>query len=384
MANNKAFKIKNGLSATRYLGTNGTETAGSEGYSLAAASYDSKNLSISAQSGQPYDVRFKSDGTAMYVVDPFVDKVFQYTLSTAWDVSTGSYASKSFTTTTQDGTPLGFDFKSDGTKMYIVGATNKVVYQYSLSTAWDVSTASYDSVSLSVTSQDSSPRSAFFKSDGTKLYIMGNTNQSIFQYSLSTAWDLSTASYDSKSFSVSAQDTNPQGVFLNSDGTKLFMQGVTNGDVYQYSLGTAYDISTASYDSVSFDLNSQIVTPFGVAFKPDGTKMYSAEFGTGEAIYQYSTVAYTQTLDLSTGHTFSFTPSGATTVSFTNPPASGLATGFAVEVINTGGYAITWPSSVKWHLGTAPTATATKEIYTFITTDGGTTYYGKKAGENVQ
>lgn len=92
----------------------------------------------------------------------------------------------------------------------------------------------------------------------------------------------------------------------------------------------------------------------------------------------------TASLDLSTGHTFSFTPSGATTVSFTNPPASGVATAFTVEVNNSaGGYAITWPSSVKWHLGTAPTATASKEVYTFITVDGGNTYYAKLAGSNI-
>ena len=90
----------------------------------------------------------------------------------------------------------------------------------------------------------------------------------------------------------------------------------------------------------------------------------------------------TASLDLSTGTTFSFTPSGATTVSFTNPPASGNAIGFSVE-INGDGSAITWPDSVKWHEATAPTATASKELYTFVTTDGGTTYYGKKAAEGV-
>jgi hypothetical protein len=99
-------------------------------------------------------------------------------------------------------------------------------------------------------------------------------------------------------------------------------------------------------------------------------------------IYQYSTVGSTQTLDLSTGTSFSFTPSGATTVSFTNPPASGIAIGFAVE-INGDGSAITWPDSVKWHLGAAPTATASKEVYTFITTDGGTSYVGKKAAGDI-
>jgi hypothetical protein len=109
--------------------------------------------------------------------------------------------------------------------------------------------------------------------------------------------------------------------------------------------------------------------------------MYTID-GASDQVLQYSTVAYTQTLDLSTGNTFSFTPSGATEVSFTNAPASGIAIGFAVE-INGDGSAITWPSSVKWDLGTAPTATASKEVYTFITTDGGTTYYGKKAAGDI-
>ena len=47
--------------------------------------------------------------------------------------------------------------------------------------------------------------------------------------------------------------------------------------------------------------------------------------------------------------------------------------------------AITWPSSVKWPAGVAPTTPApgTKDLFTFLTTDGGTTYYGKKAAEGL-
>ncbi len=47
--------------------------------------------------------------------------------------------------------------------------------------------------------------------------------------------------------------------------------------------------------------------------------------------------------------------------------------------------AITWPSSVKWPSGLAPTTPApgTKDLFTFLTTDGGTTYYGKKAGSDI-
>ena len=93
-------------------------------------------------------------------------------------------------------------------------------------------------------------------------------------------------------------------------------------------------------------------------------------------------VVPTQTLDLSTGHTFSITPTEALDILFTNPPASGKAIGFSVE-INGDGSAITWPSSVKWPSGVAPTATASKEVYAFVTTDGGTSYYGKLAGSDI-
>ena len=47
--------------------------------------------------------------------------------------------------------------------------------------------------------------------------------------------------------------------------------------------------------------------------------------------------------------------------------------------------AITWPTSIKWPAGVAPTTPVSgkKDLFTFLTTDGGTTYYGKKAAEGI-
>ena len=87
-------------------------------------------------------------------------------------------------------------------------------------------------------------------------------------------------------------------------------------------------------------------------------------------------------VDLFLGTYFTKTISGSTTLTFSNPPASGIAIGFSVEIVGDGS-AITWPSSVKWPSGVAPVALASKELYTFVTTDGGTTYYGKKAAEGI-
>ncbi|PIP46425.1 MAG: hypothetical protein COX15_00695, partial [Candidatus Colwellbacteria bacterium CG23_combo_of_CG06-09_8_20_14_all_42_19] len=156
--------------------------------------------------------------------------------SSGWDVSTASYASKSYNVSAQDGNPKGLTFSSDGTKMYVVGWSNDTVYQYTLSTAWDVSTASYASKSYSVTTQEPDPMCLTFSSDGTKMYVVGYTNDTTYQYTLSTAWDVSTASYASKSYSVAAQDNYPYGLTFSSDGTKMYIMGYNNDTVYQYTL----------------------------------------------------------------------------------------------------------------------------------------------------
>ena len=64
---------------------------------------------------------------------------------------------------------------------------------------------------------------------------------------------LSSASYDSKSFSVSTQDSSAtEGFTFSYDGTKMYAVGTTNRTVYQYDLSTAFDVSTSSYASKKF------------------------------------------------------------------------------------------------------------------------------------
>jgi len=147
-----------------------------------------------------------------------------------------SYDNVSFSVSSQDTTPISITFNNDGSKMYMVGNTNDSVYQYTLTTPFDLSTASYDTVSFSVSSQDTDPRGITFNNDGSKMYMVGATNDSVYQYTLTTPFDLSTASYDNVSFSVTAQDTTPRGITFNNDGSKIYMVGYTNDSVYQYTL----------------------------------------------------------------------------------------------------------------------------------------------------
>src|SRR5210317_1977234 len=253
------------------------------GYQLGSASYDSKSFSLT----EPHSARLNNDGTKAYFLLA-TGSVIQYSLTTAYDISTATTDSKSFSFTTQDASPRGITLNGDGTKVYMVGYTNATVYQYSLSTAFDISTASYDSVSFSLSSQGTQPDEIIFNNDGTKFYVCMINNETVFQYSLSSAYDMSTATYDSVSLDVSGQSNNPRGIALNGDGTKFFVLGEVNDAVYQYSLGTAYSLSGASYDSVSFDVSGQVTLPTGLVFGDNGTKMYIAGYS-ADNVYQYTT-----------------------------------------------------------------------------------------------
>ena len=145
MANNKDFIVKNAVEVGGATKVTVGDAASSGSYTAGFAdmstwSYDSVSFSVASEETIPRDVFIKDDGLTMYIIGNIGDLVESYTLSTAWDVSTATYDSKSFSVASQDGLPRGFAFKSDGTKVYIVGATSDAVYQYSLSTAWDVST----------------------------------------------------------------------------------------------------------------------------------------------------------------------------------------------------------------------------------------------------
>ena len=252
---------------------------------IANASYDSVSVSVLTETAASSDLFFKPDGTKVYITDNGPDEINEYNLTTAWDLSTLSYV-QNFSCASQDSSIAGTFFKPDGTKMYVVGIVNDRVNEYNLSTAWDISTASFNQ-NFSVNSEEPAPRAIYFKPDGTKMFITGQTGDEINEYSLSTAWDVSTASA-SQVASVSSQETSPQGLFMSPNGDKLYIVGYGSDAVFQYSLTTAWDISTMSYDSISFSVSSQETLPTGIAFKPDGSKMYITGIIT-DAIYQYST-----------------------------------------------------------------------------------------------
>lgn len=266
---------------------------------------------------------FKPDGTKVYFINSSTtDYVEEWDLSTAWNITTAS--AHATYTITHEIYPSGLFFKPDGTRMYITGSNDDNCIEYDLSTAWDVTTVSYSrEVSTGITSY---PRDVFFKTDGTKMYItedvFGQNDNTIREYNLSTAWNVTTASFsqelqtENPAFNTNVKTSQIYGIYFKSDGTKAFYTGESQDRIAGIELSTAWDISTASWPTAvntsgssffvqtnsSYDINQT-----GLYMKPDGSAFYTT-CSSRRAVYRYNmssafnigTAIYNSTLSVST------------------------------------------------------------------------------------
>tara|TARA_R110000822_G_C15227210_1_gene484964 strand:- start:27 stop:908 length:882 start_codon:yes stop_codon:yes gene_type:complete len=254
--------------------------------------YDSvsKDFQPAGIGSGPQCTYWSPDGTRLYA--GYNNYIYQYSMSVAWDISTLAVVQG----LSVSSSTWGIYFKPDGTAFFVV-TSNKTFYKYSLSTAWDISTLTADGVLLygnynfSSAMYDKSVSGLFISSDGTKVFTTnsgGTTNYNkMYRVDLSTAWDITTGSYHSLG---NTQQINNRGLFFSPDGRKVWISSTANGgNVEQRSLTTSWDLSTSSFDiqkpSISINLSNPEThfissNPF---FRPDGSKMYLLMAGTNAA-----------------------------------------------------------------------------------------------------
>ena len=210
-----------------------SEYALSTPFEVSTAAYI-RRVNIASEDSFATDIRFNANGTKLYMIGRTKDNVNEYNLSTAFDISSLSYRT-SFNVRAQETTPQGLAFNAAGTKLFVVGLTGDDINEYTLSSAFDISTASYKQ-NLSIAAQEASPTSLIFNTEGNILYVLGFTGDNIYQYQLSTPYDISTASYTEEK-SIRSNENRPTGIYLNNNG-QLYLVGKGNYAVNQFQLPT--------------------------------------------------------------------------------------------------------------------------------------------------
>lgn len=150
----------------------------------------------------------------------------------------------------------------------------------------------------------------------------------------------------------------------------------------QVGLGSVDNVSAASLRDRSTHTGTQAqstvvnLTTDLAAKAPSAAPTLTGAIALNGSVRRPANAVAALDIDCSAGNSFTKTVAGASTFTFSNPPASGTDFGFKLKVVHTSGV-ITWPASVKWRKDTAPTLTTGKtHLFYFTTDNGGTTWRG--------
>lgn len=246
--------------------------------------YDN-NFFAPTENNDPHSFAFNDDGTKLYVLgldnDATID---EYSLSTPYDISTSTYTNVSLNVEVQDGNPLNLFFSADGSILYLVGFSGNTIHTYDLSTNYDLSTAVYNT---NFPVPVSGPVAATFNADGTQFYTLDLADH-IRQFALTTPFDLS--SLPSSTTGVPFFDTNlSTGISFsfNNNGTRLYTSDRNAAGVNQFELTTPYDVTTAQ-NGKSVLIGSTTNQVGTVTFSPDGSSLFALGTVVNKALYEFA------------------------------------------------------------------------------------------------
>lgn len=264
-------------------------------------SYDSKSFTPSETTVAEAVV--SQDGLTLFVLSLSSDTIRQYTLSTAFDISTASDTGKTFSTLAFNTNVTGLYLSPNGMNIYVYNYTNSRLHQINLSSANDLTGASSPGyVFISSTVMFSPRRGLWFSHDGFYVflasYYSGGTH--VVRLSLSSAWDVSTVNVST------VYADNPYRVYFVSNGYATGLMFTNNGAtmllaydgsdlVKEYALSTPYDPASAIDTGLSYDLATVCGTSLkGVSLNDPGGKLYA--YGATQSFYQFSMGAPAETV----------------------------------------------------------------------------------------
>ena len=248
----------------------------------------------------PTSVKFSFDGKTMFHVGVNAETLRQYSLSTAFDLSTASEETgKRKVLTDVQGAAQDIAFNSDGTILFIIGteALKDGIHQWNLSTPYDIGDITVsDGVFTAISISGVDPRGFKFSNDGKKLFVVDQqSNGKVYEFKLSTAYNLS-GMVRTNTLSLGITVGRRQGIDFSSDGYKMF---ITNSATHpslpeksknfirEYSLSSPFNITNPTNNGDFQPNYTPLFKLTGLTFNNDGSKMFHTDFMNND-IHEYT------------------------------------------------------------------------------------------------
>lgn len=232
----------------------------------------------SVPAGSPNGIFISDNGTKLYISSQG-GTVEEYTLSTANDLTTISYETSKTLTGLDDGRLRGIFVDTTGTKLFIADYGSRDITEYTMS-AFDLSTLNTTptrQVNLNTIKPGGgigATENMIFSRDGLRLYHYVEASGVIDQFNMSTAFDLTTLSSNSKTLSAT---TTARGIVITTNGDFIYVSD-SGDNLIEYALATPFELDTASatgttYQQTELEINAKY------SFSNDMTKLYASNYG---------------------------------------------------------------------------------------------------------
>jgi len=257
-----------------------------------------KTLDVNTEQPVVTGVYLADSGRKLFITGSNGDFIDRYELSTPYDVTTAG--TKTVSPNVGDTSPQDLVIVDSGTKAYILGTQNDVIRHFTLG-AGDADPYDITSFSLAnavdITSTDNSPTGFDIKADGTKVWVVGTQNDSIYQFTMSTPFDISTigslVTYDLTADGI----TNPTGISVSADGSRIYVLDQSSDGIIRYDLSTAHSIASSSITKFNnFYVGNEGTAPTGIWVDESNKTVLVSDSGEN-SVQQYNTDANTAVVD---------------------------------------------------------------------------------------
>ena len=254
--------------------------AGVTGFDVANATYTGDSFSVASQETIPQGLSFAGAGSYMYLFGSATpDAIYQYDLTTPYDITTASYTASVATHSAATNTTGGY-MKEDGTEVYYCDSSANSVFQSTLSTAYDITTATHTAI---VTAPDSATLGMFMRENGTELWTCGIGLDRVYRQIMSTPWDITTAGTATNLY-IGTWGNSPNGVYVKPDGTKFWVIDDQYNRIVEFDMSTSWDVTTGTWNLYKTGIHDG--TPTELTFSANGNWMYEMGINT-DTIYKW-------------------------------------------------------------------------------------------------